>query len=187
MESKTILIGIWKAIGPALIGALAVIAGIYINQHYFRENKTTEAGLALQKELVQLQYAYMNKLLRYVELGKALTHNNFITTYKNPDGTTLGQNTITVDLPSIAISPSIQSEWNIIAGEIANSKAVIDHDIYKQFEVIAAFAMQNPWPTENTLAAIEKSGWNKADIIGAWLQNNDYLQLKVENFLSLKK
>ena len=178
-----------EILGPSIIAALAVIAGVVLGEKRAYKAAEGEVRAELKKEMYQAQAKYLQNLRILTELGERLTSMTFHEKWIDQNGELVAEDNIGITriFLSVINETETKSKWTNIAAQTRLAEDVIDPDIYLAFKDLVNLVDEYPWPTEMNVSEVEKSGWAEKDRVGRWLMLNKYLVLKLDKYKFLEE
>ena len=184
---------------PILGAVLGSVITIMLQQYFFKPNKEVELGMTLRKELVKEQYSLYNKLKFWTELNSYTTFDMFLDDTiripkKNADGiwedveVIQGPGTHTgcnCEYLALVFDSSLIKKSNEIAEELYANQFNIDGNIFSNFDYLARYKKDNPFPSYPTLSQLQKNGWAQSRSLNEWVNANRKLGKKVSAFMGM--
>lgn len=165
-----------------LLIIFGALIGILANQVFFKANKDYEMKVELQKELLEEQYQYLNRILQFThryEITTVITYTQPIKVIEYIDKATNNiVKTETVELekkisktesfPSFIIEENKQKKFISDIEFLKQNRDKIDHIVYSKFEELLDFILENPLPKNFDYEEIEKSNWKSKKTQELW-------------------
>jgi hypothetical protein len=173
---------VFKDILLVLVGGLV---GVISNQFFYHQNRIFDADLELRKEIVKMQYPYLNRILNFSNKYKTIQITYF-PSEEQPEmmyregpqlliETAVIRDTVTIELPMFVIDSNTQRDFMVDIEEIKKNKNYVDHSVWENFEKLIMIIERNPVPQNTQKEEVINSKWNDKQVQKQWVQLIDSL------------
>ncbi len=193
---------LWRRRRPFCVFVLAVFAvlvSLYCYDRFFvlpgmsdkieaKDRMVEELNKELDQEVssrinLEATNPRLRDLQEFASIGKRLSVVVFVKRlfYAGSDSVVYATDSVGYDfhVPLICRDSSLREDWFDVAGRIALNRREMSPEILAGVDSILAFVKSQPWPTEESIEAYERSSWSMPETVGRWLTLHTDLERRI--------